>query len=267
MLINGKKSDFRLYLLIASTNPLIAFYHDGYFRVSFTEYDAYSQEKSSLVTNSAISPELAEAKRTGSYNGKTYAQLKEDQSWLFDRFQKYIFEEGLVTDPNWVDNVLRPECKKAMIHLLRMSQHSFLKRSSVFELYGVDFMLDDQLNLWFIEANALPGLSEKSYDLTKFEGKMLRDEFDIIFRLLRSRMKRVFNYVNNIILRGEAMRVSGGRAYIKNLPVHIEEFAEVSKNRFEPEFEPLPNNGFVKIIDENFSGTKRYSDILSDECL
>ena len=267
MLIHNRKSDFRLYMLVASTNPLIAFYHDGYFRISSTEYDPRSSEKSSLVTNSAISPQLRTARKTGFFEGKTYAELKEDQSWLFGRLQKYLLDEGMITDPDWVENHLRPEAKKAMIHLLRSAQHGFLKRSSVFELYGVDFMLDDQLNLWFIEANALPGLSEKTPTLTKFEGKMLRDEFDIIFRLLRSRMKRIFNYVNKVIMSGEARMISHDKVEIQDLEAHIQEFRQISSNRFEPEFEPLPDNGFFKIIDENYSGTKRYSDILSDECL
>jgi len=128
-------------------------------------------------------------------------------------------------------------------------------------------MLDDQLNLWFIEANALPGLSEKSPILTNFEGKMLRDEFDIVFRLLRSRMKRVFYYVNTLIVRGEATRIGEDKVEIQDLQAHITEFRQISQNRFEPEFEPLPDNGFVKIIDENYSGTKMYNDILSNECL
>jgi len=267
MLIHNKKSDFRLYMLVASTNPLIAFYHDGYFRVSSTEYDPRSSEKSSLVTNSAISPQLRTARKTGSFEGKTYAELKEDQSWLFERLQKYLLDQGIITDTDWINNHLRPEAKKAMIHLLRSAQHSFLKRSSVFELYGVDFMLDDKLDLWFIEANALPGLSEKTPTLTKFEGKMLRDEFDIIFRLLRSRMKRIFNYVNKIITTGEAKLISANKVEIQDFESKLQEFKQISANRFEPEYEPLPDNGFFKIIDENFSGSKRYMDILSDECL
>jgi len=267
MLINGKKSDFRLYMLVASTNPFIVFYHDGYFRISFTDYDPHSTEKSSLVTNSAISPELHEAKETGMYNGRTYQELKEEQSWLFEKLQAYLLEKGMITDQNWVDNYLRPECKKAMIHLIRASQKNFIKRSTVFELFGVDFMLDDQLNLWFTEANAMPGLSEKNEILSKFEGQMLRDEFDIIFRLLRSRMKRIFNYVSRVIARGDAVRIGEDKVEIKDLQAHIEEFREISKNRFEPEYEPLADSTFTKIIDENYSGTQRYSGLLSEECL
>jgi D-alanine-D-alanine ligase-like ATP-grasp enzyme len=48
--------------------------------------------------------------------------------------------------------------QKAYIHAAMMAKHSFLKDSRVFEVFGADFMFDDNLNLWFIECNASPVL-------------------------------------------------------------------------------------------------------------
>jgi len=267
LLLNGRKSDVRLYMLVASTNPLIVYYHDGYFRVSLTDYDMNTEDQSALITNTAFSSVLAEAEKTGSYQGKTYDEWKDEQTWLFDKFQNHIIEKGLTADENWMDNHFRPECKKAMIHLLRMSQHNFLKRSSLFEFYAIDFMLDEDLNLWFIEANALPGLAEWTPDFTKFDGQMLRDEFDIIFRLLRSRMKRVFNFVNDLINEGGAKRIAEDKVEIDNLAENIEAFKKISMNYFEPEYEPTDDNSWHKIIDENHQGVERYAGLISEECL
>lgn len=36
---DNNKFDFRIYVLIASTNPLIAFYHDGFLRSALYSYD------------------------------------------------------------------------------------------------------------------------------------------------------------------------------------------------------------------------------------
>jgi len=40
----GNKFDFRIYMLIASTNPLIVYYHDGFIRASLDVYDKYSND-------------------------------------------------------------------------------------------------------------------------------------------------------------------------------------------------------------------------------
>jgi hypothetical protein len=45
LLVNGdKKIDFRAYLLVASVNPLIAYYHEGLARVSLYKYDKHSTD-------------------------------------------------------------------------------------------------------------------------------------------------------------------------------------------------------------------------------
>lgn len=40
----NNKFDFRIYMLVASTNPLIVYYHDGFLRVSLTPYNKYSTD-------------------------------------------------------------------------------------------------------------------------------------------------------------------------------------------------------------------------------
>lgn len=44
LLIDQHKFDFRIYMLIASTDPLIVYYHDGFLRMSLLKYDINSKE-------------------------------------------------------------------------------------------------------------------------------------------------------------------------------------------------------------------------------
>ena len=54
MLYDQRKYDFRVYMVIVSTKPLIILYHDGYVRIAFNEYDPKSQDKKTHLTNNKI---------------------------------------------------------------------------------------------------------------------------------------------------------------------------------------------------------------------
>ena len=44
LLDRNNKFDFRVYMLVASTNPLIVYYHDGFLRVSLSSYNKSSND-------------------------------------------------------------------------------------------------------------------------------------------------------------------------------------------------------------------------------
>jgi len=111
--------------------------------------------------------------------------------WTMEKLADYVYASGQTTDPDWLNNYLRPQFQKAFIHTVRMSQKWFMKHPGVFEMYGLDFLLDDDLKLWFIECNASPQLIGTSEHKTLFLSTMLGDMFEIQFAYLRSRMKRV----------------------------------------------------------------------------
>jgi tubulin polyglutamylase TTLL1 len=268
LLLNGNKFDFRMYMVVASTNPLIAYYHDGFMRVSLMNYDINSDDKKVLLTNLALNHEITDAAKSGKkFMGMDEEEVRHAQRWSFERLQNYLLEKRLISDPNWLDNYLRPEFKKAYIHLIRMAFKKYFVNSSIYELFGVDFMLDTNFNIWFIEANDGPAFSGYSVPIEKHVMGMLRDHFRIIHGLLRSRMKRVMDYVNTLITTNDYTISNRGNLHMKDLESKRAHFAKITRNYFEKEFEIGPENGFSKIIDENYEGAEAYQGYLPKGCL
>ncbi len=50
LLDRHNKFDFRMYMLIASVDPLIIYYHDGFLRVSLEAYDPNSTDVLSILS-------------------------------------------------------------------------------------------------------------------------------------------------------------------------------------------------------------------------
>jgi len=255
------KFDFRVYMLVASTNPLIVYYHDGFLRVSLHTYDKNSHDKSVHLTNTHLSKDIfAEAsEKNMTINGMNEQQLREYQMWTFEDLEEYLVEAGKVKK-GWLNDYLRPTFKEAFIHTVRMSAHAFWNQSNVYEMYGLDFMLDEELNLWFIECNSSPQLIGTNDYKTQFLIKMLKDLFDIQYGLYRSRMKRVLEVLKNI-------NIESQKEGTLNYTEWRDDYIEASKNRFEPEYVPKIDNSWELIMDLNKEGAEAYFDYLDEKCV
>jgi hypothetical protein len=269
LLINDfYKFDFRVFMLVASTNPMIGYYHDGYIRISLIPYNSSNaeDEKKMMLTNLMLNKDIYDDARNGKlYRGMDEQGLMNAQQTTSEQLGEYLLGKGIITDPNWVQNYLRREMKKAMLHLMRMAKDTFAVDSSLFQLFGVDFMLDKDLKLWFIEANGGPALPKYIPAVHTVMTSMLRGQYEIVLGLLRSRMKRVINYVNSV---SKSIEAAPNRIdiIIPDLAAKREEFAKINKNYFEKEYELSPENTWQKFMDENLEGEDRYAGLISPEC-
>jgi len=261
LLDKQNKFDFRIYMLVASVNPLIVYYHDGFLRLSLRTYDKWSKEKNVHFTNTHLSKELfAIAKTFQEYQGMTEDQLREYQMWSMKELEEYLLESGKITDPNWLETYLKPKFQEAFIHTVRMSEHSFLKHSGVYEMFGLDFLLDEHMNLWFIECNASPQLIGTSPEKTEFLIKLISDVFEIQYAFLRSRFKRIQQFMSE--LHGKVTKDKKvDRRKI------MTDFAKVNRNKLEPEFPIDKNNSFTLIMDKSIIGPGAYFNHLKEECI
>ena len=142
-----------------------------------------------------------------------------------------------------------------------MSSYTFWNQSNVYEFFGLDFMLDNDLNLWFIECNSSPQFVETNERSLGFLTTMLNDMFEIQYSYYKSRMKRVLN-----VIRGMQADLRKDERPI-DYKSWKAAYKEAAANRLEPEYQINKNNSFTLIIDQNLPGAEAYMGYLAPECI
>ena len=136
-------------MAIASAKPLMIFYQHGYLRLASEIYDSEAKDMNTHLTNVAYN----EASNTG---GATNAQeFFEDVFWMMKDFEEYLKRKQLVED-GWVNNSMIPKMKKLILHTIRGLSEHILRHPGVFELYGLDIMLDANMDMWLLEVTPIP---------------------------------------------------------------------------------------------------------------
>ena len=154
LLVHNRKFDFRVYMVIANANPLVLLYHEGFLRVTLSDYNTSSSSASAHITNTQIAKDLLSQQNLTAADRE---KILSEQMWTLPDLEAYLVEQGKVL-PGWADSSLVPRMKSQMLHLTRAVYSRLLPHPGVFELYGVDFLLDDDLRLWFLEINKSPAI-------------------------------------------------------------------------------------------------------------
>jgi len=141
-LVEGRKCDFRVYLYIPVTVPLLAFYApDWYMRCSDLQHDPASLDLRNVVTNTKVAGKFRE--------GANYSELV----WGRERLQQYLSSKGFPAD--WVRRRMAEQLKQKLGLLVEAVGPM---PPVGYELLGCDLLLDSDLNLWLIEVNSSPAL-------------------------------------------------------------------------------------------------------------
>ena len=163
LLIKGCKFDVRVYMLIASTDPWMVFYHRGYLRRSLTEYNPLSKDRKVYLTNTHYQSMKAGFKLS-------------DHVWPFQMFQDYLTRNGK-SGSHFVDSVLDPYIKKVANFVFQSARPKLVRRKGSFHIFGLDFMIDDRFRVHFIEANGYPGYT---WSINFDTRGMVTQQFDLV---------------------------------------------------------------------------------------
>jgi len=151
-----RKFDVRVFWLVASMDPLIVLYIDGYVRIGNADYDEsdFSNTRNHLTTHTFLGEE-----------GKaSYEQLNQR---ILDHVDEHPeLKPTLPTDP--VTHI-RNQFKESIGMLVDAFKGDTFKTGpplaaeDSFEFYGADCVIDNDLDLWMIEAQDDTGMDEDHY--------------------------------------------------------------------------------------------------------
>ena len=127
---------------------------------------------------------------------------------------------------------------------------------------GLDFMIDDNLKVWFIEANSGPQIFDNYAEAWAQNERMIAGSIDIVHSLLKSRLTRVRTFMNSFT-----------RDYlIPQKPFDLKEkqneFRRLNEDRIDDEFMyKKEGNGWEPVVDLNKPSNEAYFGIIKPGCL
>eukprot|EP00730_Choanoeca_flexa_P008965 TRINITY_DN12564_c0_g1_i11.p1 TRINITY_DN12564_c0_g1~~TRINITY_DN12564_c0_g1_i11.p1 ORF type:complete len:952 (+),score=145.12 TRINITY_DN12564_c0_g1_i11:64-2919(+) len=173
LLINNTKFDIRQWVVVTSWNPLtIWMYQDSYLRFSSVPFDLENLHTSSSrdvhLCNNSIQ-KSAEVRPTDSWAPECM--------WSSDNFKQYLVDQG---QPAAWDEILFPAMCRITKDVLGCASGIIQERKNSFELYGLDFMVDCDMNLWLLEVNASPDMSHSTATTAKLVQAVSEDLIKVV---------------------------------------------------------------------------------------
>ena len=151
LIIKKRKFDIRQWVLVTSLNPLVIWmWKEPYLRFGAEDYimDDLNNIYSHL-TNNSIAKHSEQFKNEKNFEG---------DMWTCQDFANFIGEN------EWKD--IHEKIKNAIICSFYAVHHEIRQRGNSHELFGYDFMIDEDKNVYLIEVNASPAL-DYSTKITK----------------------------------------------------------------------------------------------------
>ncbi|GBG32320.1 Protein polyglycylase TTLL10 [Hondaea fermentalgiana] len=177
LLLHECKFDVRVYMLVANAAPWFVFYHEGYLRRSLWPYSPMSKDRKVYLTNTH-------------YQSMKPGFKLSDHVWPFASFQEYLSEKG-ITGAHYIDSILNPYIRSVAQYVFKSAQRKIKARRGSYQITGLDFMIDENFHVHFIEANGYPGFT---WSINFDSRKMIETFIDLVvemneqpepFRLMR----------------------------------------------------------------------------------
>jgi tubulin polyglutamylase TTLL4 len=180
-LINNKKYDLRLYIVITGFQPLkIYLYEEGLVRFASEEYNMddsnkhnrymhltnYSVNKCSTLFDSNIS---TNDECTGS-------------KWSLNALRNYFKENNMDFAPTWgkIKDIVCKSVISIADDTIATTKKLTRHKHNLFELYGFDILIDSDLRPWLLEVNLNPSLNSESDLDIKVKSALMTDIYTLV---------------------------------------------------------------------------------------
>ena len=164
LLYKGRKCDMRVWVLV-SHNMKVYFFKEGHLKTCSIPFDIESKDAYSHITNYSFQK-----------HNINFQKYEKGNEVPFYDFQKFIDEK--YPQKNYKIKKELYNQIKTIVSISMMSvryQINKNRRNYQFEIFGYDFMLDEDFNLFLIEINDDPGIEESSPWIQIIVPRMLDD--------------------------------------------------------------------------------------------
>ncbi len=177
LLLEGKKSEIRVYWLLASLDPLmVLLFDEGTVRLNSLPYKLDDFDNQLIhVTN------VFQQHKHPDYDPNIVLK------WSFSRLDSYLSNELKIANKDFTKLILIEKLKKYLAFVVKSGRQSFFKHYPVqgdcFGLYGADVILDENLNPFISEIQIGPGLSFSDPIKRNIIPPMLGEAANIMFEI------------------------------------------------------------------------------------
>lgn len=181
-LIDERKFDIRIYVLVLSFTPLrVYIYRAGFCRFSRTTYNGSKVDHHSSTSTYVISFVKEALKDMSVHLTNVAVQRRGACEANSSKWPLHSLRLYLMTQIGWErTNRVFEDIQSVVIRSLLAVQQVVTQDKHCFEIYGYDILLDRQLKPWLIEANASPSLQTDSNDDFQLKFNLFHDALNLV---------------------------------------------------------------------------------------
>ena len=192
-LLNNKKYDLRIYVIVLSFTPLkIYLYYNGLVRFATEDYIKDNYDNIYIhLTNYSINKQNPNYKKNLKDN-KEIAEMEEieedneqnddSSKWSLVEYHNFFKKEGNENNFEKIWKQIEDIVIKTMINVTEVNSRDLSgnKNNNVFELYGFDIFVDEKFKVWLLEVNVNPSLHCTSPLDLSIKTDLIVDIFNLI---------------------------------------------------------------------------------------